>query len=315
MVRAGRGAKEIMILKIEVTGLGDYTRNVGYKTCSITYEFETKTFNYDRGIKLLADVIDVKEAGMGDCFVQVGAELMRTQVASGANAFCFAQIAGHSGVSPVENDLADASGHDVEIAGGAASGARPPRRARRGRDGGRGGRSRPHLARKQVRGARTRTPGHDLHRVHLAHGEMEGAMAVREMPTTFLFDRWNERLGTLPVLESLVHTEELGGEDTIEFDCALAPVKGDRLLWRNLDDGRWPAHASRASPTRRSSRPSRARPWCGSATTSPSWTRSRHQATRKPAGRCAACGPSGTRGAAASRSGTSSARPGPPPAR
>ena len=42
-----------MVPKIEVTGLGDYTRNVGYKTGSITYEFETKTFNYDRGIKLL----------------------------------------------------------------------------------------------------------------------------------------------------------------------------------------------------------------------------------------------------------------------
>ena len=57
MARAGRNAKEIMVPKIEVTGLGDYTRNVGYKTGSITYEFETKTFNYDRGIKLLADVM------------------------------------------------------------------------------------------------------------------------------------------------------------------------------------------------------------------------------------------------------------------
>ena len=63
MARAGRNAKEIMVPKIEVTGLGDYTRNVGYKTGSITYEFETKTFNYDRGIKLLADVMDVEEAG------------------------------------------------------------------------------------------------------------------------------------------------------------------------------------------------------------------------------------------------------------
>ena len=62
MARAGRNAKEIMVPKIEVTGLGDYTRNVGYKTGSITYEFETKTFNYDRGIKLLADVMDVEEA-------------------------------------------------------------------------------------------------------------------------------------------------------------------------------------------------------------------------------------------------------------
>lgn len=44
MARAGRNAKEIMVPKIEVTGLGDYTRNVGYKTGSITYGFETKTF-------------------------------------------------------------------------------------------------------------------------------------------------------------------------------------------------------------------------------------------------------------------------------
>jgi hypothetical protein len=47
MVRAGAHAKEIMIPKIEVTGLGDYTRNVGYKTGAITYQYETKTFNYD----------------------------------------------------------------------------------------------------------------------------------------------------------------------------------------------------------------------------------------------------------------------------
>jgi hypothetical protein len=38
MVRAGHNAKEILIPKISVTGLGDYTRNVGYKTGAITYE-------------------------------------------------------------------------------------------------------------------------------------------------------------------------------------------------------------------------------------------------------------------------------------
>ena len=42
MVRAGHNAKEILIPKISVTGLGNYTRNVGYKTGAITYEFETK---------------------------------------------------------------------------------------------------------------------------------------------------------------------------------------------------------------------------------------------------------------------------------
>lgn len=58
MVCAGRNAKEIMTPKITVSGLGDYLRNEGYKTGSIDYEFETKTFNYDRGIRLMADVMD-----------------------------------------------------------------------------------------------------------------------------------------------------------------------------------------------------------------------------------------------------------------
>ena len=113
MVRAGRNAKEIMIPKIEVTGLGDYTRNVGYKTGSITYEFETKTFNYDRGIRLLADVMDVEEAGVLDCFVEAGSELQRTQVAPEADAFTFAEIASHEGVTVAEEDLSAAEAEDV----------------------------------------------------------------------------------------------------------------------------------------------------------------------------------------------------------
>lgn len=81
MVRAGHNAKEVMVPKISVPGLGDYTRNVGYKTGAITYEFETKTFNYDRGIRLFADVMDMEGAGVNDCFVEAGAELQHTQVA------------------------------------------------------------------------------------------------------------------------------------------------------------------------------------------------------------------------------------------
>lgn len=113
MVRAGHNAKEIMIPKISVTGLGDYTRNVGYKTGSITYEFETKTFNYDRGIRLFADVMDVEEAGVLDCFVEAGAELMRTQVSPESDAFTFAEIAGHTGVTTKSEDLSEAEAADV----------------------------------------------------------------------------------------------------------------------------------------------------------------------------------------------------------
>ena len=105
MVRAGHNAKEILIPKISVTGLEDCIRNVGYKTGAITYEFETKTFNYDRGIRLFADVMDVEEAGVNDCFVEAGAELQRTQVAPEADAFTFAQIAGHAGVEVATDDF------------------------------------------------------------------------------------------------------------------------------------------------------------------------------------------------------------------
>ena len=61
-------------------------------------------------------------------------------------------------------------------------------------------------------------------------------------PTLYLFDRFDERLGILPTLGAVTHTEELGGEDTIEFDCLTAPEKGDRLLWRDPDDGCWREH-------------------------------------------------------------------------
>lgn len=113
MVCAGHNAKEILIPKISVTGLGNYTRNVGYKTGAITYGFETKTFNYDRGIRLFADVMDVEEAGVNDCFVEAGAELQRTQVAPEADAFTFAQIAGHAGVTVESESYASADAEDI----------------------------------------------------------------------------------------------------------------------------------------------------------------------------------------------------------
>ena len=60
------------------------------------------------------------------------------------------------------------------------------------------------------------------------------------VPTIFRFSRWDERIGTLRVAGELVHTEELNGEDTIEFQCFEVPDKGDRLLW--LDGETWREH-------------------------------------------------------------------------
>ena len=61
----------------------------------------------------MADVMDVEEAGVLDCFVEAGSELQRTQVAPEADAFTFAQIAGHAGVTAVSESYASAGAADV----------------------------------------------------------------------------------------------------------------------------------------------------------------------------------------------------------
>lgn len=60
------------------------------------------------------------------------------------------------------------------------------------------------------------------------------------VPVLYRFDRWDERIGILRVVGELVHTEELNGEDTIEFTSYDVPAKDDRLLW--LDGSTWREH-------------------------------------------------------------------------
>ena len=116
MVRAGRNAKEILIPKISVTGLGDYTRNVGYKTGPIAYEYETHSFGCDRAICLFTDVMDVEEGGVPDCFVEAGAGLRRTRVVPEGGVYTFGQIALTGGVAVKAEDLTEVSAVDALVA-------------------------------------------------------------------------------------------------------------------------------------------------------------------------------------------------------
>lgn len=54
-------------------------------------------------------------------------------------------------------------------------------------------------------------------------------------PTLYWFDRFDRRIGVLPVLGDVEHVEELNGEDVLELRCDAVPAKGDRLLWRDGD--------------------------------------------------------------------------------
>lgn len=98
MVKAGANVNEVCYPKLSVTGLGDYDRNSGYTDGSVSLEWETVQYNYDRGTKITVDVMDDQES-FNLAFGKAGAELIRTKVAPEADAFTFATLAGLTGIS------------------------------------------------------------------------------------------------------------------------------------------------------------------------------------------------------------------------
>lgn len=102
MVRMGANAKEILIPKMSMDGMKDYDRNSGYKSGNVKIEWETKSFNYDRGTKFTVDWADNEET-INLAFGQLGSEFVRTQVVPEGDAFFYAKLAGTSGILKDEN--------------------------------------------------------------------------------------------------------------------------------------------------------------------------------------------------------------------
>lgn len=98
MVRMGVNANEIVIPKISMDGLADYSRNGGYVNGSVTLTHETVKFNYDRGRRFTVDTMDNEESA-GVAFGRLSSEFIRTQAAPEQDAFRFATYAGLSGIS------------------------------------------------------------------------------------------------------------------------------------------------------------------------------------------------------------------------
>ena len=98
LVRAGANANEIVIPKMSLDGLGDYSRNSGYVNGDVTLTNETVQFNYDRGRKFSVDAMDNEETA-GVAFGKLSAEFIRTKVVPEMDAFTFAKLAGTSGIS------------------------------------------------------------------------------------------------------------------------------------------------------------------------------------------------------------------------
>lgn len=100
LVTQGANANELIIQKMSMDGLGDYSRNSGYTNGSVSLTNETVKCNFDRGRMFSVDNMDNAETA-GMAYGRLAAEFIRTKVNPELDAFRFATYAGISGISTV----------------------------------------------------------------------------------------------------------------------------------------------------------------------------------------------------------------------
>lgn len=112
LVQMGANANEIVIPKISMDGLADYSRNSGYVDGDVTLTNETVKFNYDRGRAFTIDAMDNEETA-GVAFGKLSSEFIRTKVVPELDAFRFAAYAGTTGISKVSTGTTLSTGDNV----------------------------------------------------------------------------------------------------------------------------------------------------------------------------------------------------------
>lgn len=106
LVQQGANANEILIPKMSMQGLANYSKTTGYVAGDVTLEYETKKCTYDRGRMFAVDAMDNIESA-GIAFGRLSSEFMRTQVIPELDAWRLASYAQLTGVTTVGADLAD----------------------------------------------------------------------------------------------------------------------------------------------------------------------------------------------------------------
>lgn len=112
LVRQGANANELVIPKLTMQGLGDYSRNGGYADGDVTLTNETVVCNFDRGRMFSVDAMDNLETA-GIAFGRLASEFIRTKVAPEEDAFRFAAYAGKTGISKIAAGATLADGDAV----------------------------------------------------------------------------------------------------------------------------------------------------------------------------------------------------------
>ena len=106
LVQAGANANELVIPKMTMDGLADYSRNGGYVGGGMSLTNETVTCNFDRGRMFVVDHMDNADTA-GVAFGMLAGEFIRTKVVPELDAFRFATYAGAAGIGSGSSTLND----------------------------------------------------------------------------------------------------------------------------------------------------------------------------------------------------------------
>lgn len=101
LARQGQNVNEMIIPKIDMNGLADYSRNGGYVGGDVTFTNETVKCNFDRGRIFNVDTLDNIETAMM-AFGRLASEFIRVKVVPELDAFRFATLASISGISTTD---------------------------------------------------------------------------------------------------------------------------------------------------------------------------------------------------------------------
>ena len=97
LAQSGMNANELIIQKMKLSGLADYSRNSGYVGGDVTLTNETVKCNFDRGRMFTVDSLDDAETA-SIAFGRLSGEFIRTRVVPELDAFRLATYASADGI-------------------------------------------------------------------------------------------------------------------------------------------------------------------------------------------------------------------------
>lgn len=88
------GARTVKMPNVDMVGLANYKRDVGYETGGITVEHQAFTLSMDRARQLVMDREDLDETGIANLSAEIMKEFVRTKVTPEIDAYTLSKLAG-----------------------------------------------------------------------------------------------------------------------------------------------------------------------------------------------------------------------------